>query len=467
MIIHDITRLIVRLALFSFRKEPMDTSDIVQLCILICLLALSSFFSSAETALTTVGKVRVRTLVDEGAKNAATLEKICAKSDKMLSAILIGNNIVNLTASALTTLLAQDLFNNYAVSVATGILTILILIFGEIAPKRLATAHAERMSLAYAPVIYAWMCLMTPFIYVINAMANGVMLLMGWRPDQKQKTLTENDLRTIVDVSHEEGIIESEEKKLINNVFDLGDAQAKDIMIPRIDMTLLDVNATFEETLEVFERDKYTRFPVYEDQPDNIIGILNVKDLLLYDRQTEFHIRDYLRDPNFTYEYKHLDDLLREMKQGAYSCCIVLDEYGVPAGLITLEDILEEIVGDIRDEYDSDEEDIISPVNQNEYIVSGQARIDDINEELNLNLASEEYESLAGIMMEVLDKLPAVGDRVEIENCSFEVLALEKKRVDKIRIVKKDEDDKNPPDSGHDSDEKDKDKDDDENRDKP
>ncbi|MCD8119893.1 MAG: hemolysin family protein [Lachnospiraceae bacterium] len=433
----------------------MDTSDIVQLCVLVILLALSSFFSSAETALTTVGKVRVRTLVDEGVKNAATLEKVCANSDKMLSAILIGNNIVNLTASALTTMLAQKLFNSYAVSVATGILTILILIFGEITPKRLATAHAEKVSLAYAPIIYALMWLMTPFIYIINAMANGAMRLMGWRPDQQKKTLTESDLRTIVDVSHEEGIIETEEKKLIKNVFDLGDAQAKDIMIPRIDMTVLDVESAYEEILEVFERDKYTRFPVYEDQPDNIIGILNVKDLLLYDKTTEFSARDFLREPNFTYEYKHLDDLLLEMKQGMFSCCIVLDEYGIPAGLITLEDILEEIVGDIRDEYDSDEEDIISPVNPNEYIVSGQARIDDINDELNLNLVSEEYESLAGIVMEVLDKLPEVGDRVELKNCSLEVLALDKKRVDKILIRKNEDEDADEKTSDSSEDEKD------------
>lgn len=415
----------------------MDSGEISQLVVLVCLLGLSAFFSSAETALVTISRLRIRTLVEEGVKNADKLQKIADNSGKMLSAILIGNNIVNLSASALTTLLAQKWFNNYAVSVATGVLTVFILIFGEITPKTLATVNAEKMALMYAPIVLALMTVLTPVIFVINKLAGLVIRLFGADPNKKATLITETELRTMVDVSHEEGILETEERKLIKNVFDLGDATAKDIMVPRIDMTAVDVEDSYEELTEVFRRDHYTRFPVYEGETDNIIGILNMKDLLLYDKEKEFHIRDFLRDPLFTYESKHLDDLMAEMKKTGINTSIVLDEYGAAAGLVTLEDILEEIVGDIRDEYDYDEEDQIHSVTQTEYIVSGQTRIADINDELELNLSSDEYESLAGIIMEKLDRIPAPGDEVEFDDCILKVLAVERKRVDKIKITKK------------------------------
>ena len=270
----------------------MDSSDVIQLLSLMILLALSAFFSSSETALTTVNKIRVRTLAESGVERAVILSKVIEQQGKMLSAILIGNNIVNLSASSLMTTLTIKVFGNKAVGLATGVLTLLILVFGEITPKTLSTISAETMALRSAKIIYMLMWLLTPVIVVVNKLSLWVLMLMKVDPNKKQEMITEDELRTIVEVSHEEGVIETEEKKMINNVFDFGDSLAKDIMVPRIDMTFINVDATYEELLDIFREDKYTRIPVYEETTDNVIGIINVKDLLLIDHQEKFSIRD-------------------------------------------------------------------------------------------------------------------------------------------------------------------------------
>lgn len=300
----------------------------IQLIILLILLMLSAFFSSAETALTTVNKIRMRTLAENGHKRAETVIKIIEDQGKMLSAILIGNNVVNLSASSLLTMLATDFFGSKAVGIATGILTLLILVFGEITPKTISTLSSETISLTYAPVIYALMNLMTPVIFLVNQLSMGVLKLFKVDPNKKQESITEDELRTIVEVSHEEGVIQTEEKKMITNVFDFGDNLAKDIMVPRIDMTLVNVDATYDELLELFREEKYTRFPVYEESTDHVIGIINVKDLLLLESKEHFSIRDFLRQPLYTYEFKKAAELMVEMRKTLSNIVIVLDEYG-------------------------------------------------------------------------------------------------------------------------------------------
>ncbi len=320
----------------------MSTSSLTMLIILLILIILSAFFSSAETALTTVSKITIRSMIEEGNKKAIIVDKIINNQGKMLSAILIGNNLVNIIASALSTILAQNLFGQYAISFATGLLTIVVLIFGEITPKSLATLNALKLSLAYAKIIYSLMFLLTPAIFIINKMAYFFMRLMGIDPTKKMASITETELRTIVDVSHEEGIIEKEERQMINNVFDFGDAIASDVMVPKIDMTMADINSTYDELIKIFRSEKYTRIPIYQDSTDNVIGIINMKDLLLYNPEEIFDVRKYLRSAFYTYESKKLSELMMEMKKTSVNIVIVLDEYGVTAGLITLEDLLEE-----------------------------------------------------------------------------------------------------------------------------
>ena len=404
--------------------------------VLLILLLLSAFFSSAETAMTTVNKIYIMSLVNEGNKRAKILQKIIDNPGKLLSTILIGNNIVNLSASSLATTWTTRVLGNAFVGIATGILTLLVLLFGEITPKTMATLYAEKLSMSYAPVIYFLMKVLTPVIFIVNRLSNGILYILGVDPKGKQSTMTEQELRTIVDVSHEDGVIESEEKKMIYNVFDFGDSRAKDVMVPRIDMSFIDVNATYEELLDSFKEDGYTRYPVYEDSTDNIIGTINMKDLLLWNPKEKFSIRDILRKPYFTYEHKSTAALLMEMKQYSVNFVIVLDEYGATAGMITMEDLLEEIVGEIRDEYDADEvEDMQEIVPDREYTAQGSAKLDDLNEALGLKLDSEDYDSIGGYIIEKLDYFPKEGESYITEDgVKLVVDATEKNRIEAVHI---------------------------------
>ena len=414
----------------------MDSGDAIQLIVLLLLILLSAFFSSAETAMTTVNKIRIMSLADDGNKKAKTLLKIIENPGKLLSTILIGNNIVNLSASSLATTWTTRVLGNAFIGFITGVLTLLILLFGEITPKTLATLQAEKISLAYAPIIYPLTRLLTPVIFLVNLLSRGVLFLLHVDPDAKPNAMTEQELRTIVDVSHEDGVIESEERQMIYNVFDFGDSQAKDVMVPRIDMSLINVDATYDEVIQAFREDGYTRYPVYENSTDTIIGTLNMKDLILRDPEKTFSVRDFLRNPYFTYEYKGTADLLMEMKEYAVNLAIVLDEYGATAGMITLEDLLEEIVGEIRDEYDIDEVDSIVWLGDREYEVLGSQNLEDLCEELGLKFESEDYDSIGGYVVGLLDHFPKPGESITTEDgVKLIVEAMDKNRVEKIRLI--------------------------------
>lgn len=411
----------------------LDSSDAIQLVFLLFLLMLSAFFSSAETALTTSNKIRLRTLAEEGNKRAKKVLEITDDSAKMLSAILIGNNVVNISASSLATILATEAFGSVGAGIATGILTILILIFGEISPKTIATIYPDSISLAYANLIGVLISLLTPVIYVINKLSMGFLFLVRVDANHTQNTMTEDELRTIVDVSHEDGVIETEEREMINKLFDFGDAQAKEVMVPRIDMSFANINNTYEELIEIFRMDKFTRLPVYEGSTDNVIGIINMKDLLLYNNKDSFCIRDIIRKPYYTYEHKNTSELLIEMKKSSINIAIVLDEYGATAGLITLEDLLEEIVGEIRDEYDVDEEDPIQEISTCEYMIQGSMNLEDLCNTLALDWISEDYDSIGGYMIGLLDHLPVSGESVTTpEGVFLRVEDMDKNRINKI-----------------------------------
>ena len=412
----------------------MDSGDSIQLLILLFLLALSGFFSSSETALTTVNKIRMRTLADAGDGRALFVLKVIGNPSMMLSAILIGNNIVNLYASSLSTMLATKLWGNEAVGLATGVLTLLILVFGEITPKTLSTISAETIALRFARIIYMLMVVLTPVIAVVNQLSFMVLRLLRVDPNKKAEGITEDELRTIVEVSHEEGVIESEEKKMINNVFDFGDSVAKDIMVPRIDMSFVDVNAAYPELMDQFREEKYTRFPVFEETTDNVIGVINIKDIFLGGDVEDFSVRKFLRQPLYTYEFKKVSELMMEMRKTDVNIVIVLDEYGATAGLITLEDMLEEIVGEIRDEYDGDEEELVRELGECEYVVEGSMKLDDLNDRLGLSLESEDYDSIGGLVIGYLDHLPEEGEDVTIGNVRLVVEHVEKNRIDKIHV---------------------------------
>ena len=411
---------------------PSETGQLIAIIILLCL---SAFFSSSETALTTVNQIRMRTLADNGDKRAARVLHVTGNPGKMLSAILIGNNIVNLSASSISTSLAIHLFGNTGAGIATGILTFLILIFGEVTPKTMATIKADSMSLTAAAPIGFLMKILTPVIFIINKLSLGLMFLLHVNIKDAQKKMTEEELRTIVDVSQENGVIEHEERDMIHNLFDFGDAEAKEIMVPRIDMTFVQADATYQEVLDIFRQDMFTRLPVYEDSTDNVIGIINMKDFLLQNDTPEFSVRNLLREPYFTYEHKNTADLFLEMRKSSISLAIVLDEYGVTAGLITLEDLLEEIVGEIRDEYDADEEDDITRISDREFYVLGSANLNDVSEAFSLHFTSDDYDTIGGYCLGLLDHLPEKNEIILTDNnILIRIDRMEKNRIERIYI---------------------------------
>lgn len=424
----------------------------MQLVALIILVLLSAFFSSAETSLTTVNRVRLKTLADEGNRRAKTALEVLDKYGKMLSAILIGNNIVNLSASALATTLAIHI--HFTVGIATAILTVVILIFGEIVPKNMAMINSEKMALLYASMISGLMKLLTPLIFVIDSLAKGIMKL--FRVDADKKTaMTENELRTYVEVGHEDGVIESEEREMIYNVFDFGDAVAKDVMIPRIDMVTVDKEATYEEVMEVFKDCMYTRIPVFEEDKDNIIGLINIKDFILVEDKAKFKISDILRQAYYTYEFKKTADLLVEMRQKCFNVAFVLNEYGGTAGMITLEDLLEEIVGEIRDEYDSDEEQLIQKMQDRTYLVEGSMKLSDINDELGTDLQSEDYDSIGGLIIEHLDRVPEDGAQIVTDQgIRLQVQGVSQNRI--LKVIMELPEEKEPEDNQEKDSEKEK-----------
>lgn len=394
----------------------VDTDTAIKLIVLLILLVLSALFSSAETALTAVSPIRIRNILDTNPsdKRAAALLKINEDPTRMLGTILVTNNAVNLSASAITTSLAYQYGGRY-IGLATGIITLLILIFGEITPKNIATLRTERLALLYARPLTALMTVLTPVVFIVNALSKGLLAILGLNRKYPDKLLTEGDLRTIVDVSHEEGIIKSDEKKIITNVFELKDQAAKEVMVPRVHVSALPADITYDELLKIFREDKYTRYPVYAETPDKIIGTINMKDLLLEDSHEPFSIRSILREPHFIFEYKKIGELLAEMKEASVSIAIVVDEYGAWSGIITLEDVIEEIVGEIHDEYDMPEDDLIYQVAPGELIAEGAISIDDFCERTGADISSEDYDSLGGYILEQLDRIPDAGDEVITE----------------------------------------------------
>ena len=375
-------------------------------------------------------------MADEGSKKAERVLWILERTPKMLSAILIGNNIVNIAASALTITIAIKMSGNDRVGLATGILTFIILLFGEVTPKTAATVYSQRFSLAYSGVIKACMIVLTPVIFIIEGLRTVICKILHIDINAKTETMTEDELKTLVDVSYEEGAIENDEFEMITNIFSLDEMLAKDIMVPQIDTVFVKADATYDELMDIYREYTFTRYPVYNDTPSTVIGTINMKDLLLVDKE-DFSVRQILREPHFTFEHKEVGTLLIEMREASINIMVVLDEYGATSGIITMEDILEEIVGEIRDEYDKDEtDDIIKLKRKNEYLIDGSTNLADVNDELGTELESEEYDTLGGYIIEYLDRLPKSGEALTLPNgikMITEVVA--RNRIEKVHVI--------------------------------
>lgn len=378
-------------------------------------------------------------MVEEGSKSAKRALRLIENPSKLISALLIGNNIVNIFASSLATLVAIDLYGISATGIATSILTIVIIIFGEITPKSFATQHAEKVSMMFSKPVGILMVLLTPFVIIFYSISSWIIRLFGGNISQSHPLVTEEELKTMVDVGSEEGVFEQEEKEMLHNIFDFGDLQVRDIMVQRVDITALDVDATYEEVLEIVKEEQYSRFPVYREDIDDIIGILNVKDLLFLTEgeKQSFKLENYIREPYFAYEFKRITDLFKELKKTRTHISIILDEYGGTVGIVTIEDLLEEIVGEIDDEYDDDKETDIETIRKNEYMVSGSYRLDELNDLIGTDIESEEFDSIGGYLIGILGTFPASGEVIETDGIRFVVDEVDKNRIKKIRMILK------------------------------
>ena len=416
----------------------MDPSS-WQIILLVILVILSGFFSSAETAFTAANRLKLRHMAEEGSKSAKRALRLIENPSKLISALLIGNNIVNIFASSLATLVAIDLYGISATGIATSILTIVIIIFGEITPKSFATQHAEKVSMMFSKPVGILMTLLTPFVIIFYSISSWIIRLFGGDISQSHPLVTEEELKTMVDVGSEEGVFEQEEKEMLHNIFDFGDLQVRDIMVQRVDITALDVDATYEEVLEIVKDEQFSRFPVYREDIDDIIGILNVKDLLFLTEVEKqgFKLENYIREPYFAYEFKRITDLFKELKKTRTHISIILDEYGGTVGIVTIEDLLEEIVGEIDDEYDDDKETDIETIRKNEYMVSGSYRLDELNDLIGTDIESEEFDSIGGYLIGILGTFPASGEIIETDGIRFVVDEVDKNRIKKIRMILK------------------------------
>lgn len=412
----------------------MEPSQVWQIIVLIILLVLSGFFSMSETALMALSKIRIRHMVEEGVKGANLVEKLTEDPNKLLGAILIGNNIVNILASSLATTLFVSLVGPSGVGVATAVMTVLVLIFGEITPKSIAKQKSEEVSLKVSKPINIIVKILKPFIGIFSFISSLFIRLLGGDPKATEPFITEEELRTMVGVSEEEGVLEDVEKEMIFNVFDFADSQAKDVMVQRVDIVAVDTEATYEEVLEVIKTEQFSRIPVYNQTIDDIVGVLYVKDLIIAGQNKEgFKVSDYMREPYYTFEFKKIKELFNEMKKTRNHLSVVLDEYGGTVGIVTIEDLIEEVFGDIEDEYDDYDKEI-EVVKEDEYIVDGSAKLDDISELIGVNMESEEFDSVGGLIIGELGRFPDNKEEVTLNKIRFVVEEVDKNRIKKVRI---------------------------------
>ena len=413
-----------------------STSIIIQSIVLLILLIGSGFFSASETSLMSLSKIRIRHMKEEGVKGAKLVANLTEDSNKLLSTILVGNNIVNIAATSISTALFTSLIPGASgVAVATALMTVLVLLFGEITPKTIAANNSEKVAIFVSRPIKVIIFILRPVVWVFNLVTGLIFKILGVKDKGNQPYITEEELKTMVNVSHEEGVLEIEERQIINNVFQFGDMQAKEAMVQRLDMIAIDSEDNYEQIINMFKTEKLSRMPVYNESIDDIVGILNIKDIIfLSDEEIEnFDIKNYMREPFFTYEFKKITQLLEEMKIEKSQMAIVVDEYGGTSGLITLEDLIEVIVGDIEDEYDEEEEEI-QVIKEDEYVVDGSIKITDVNDLIGVRLESEEFDSIGGYIIGHLRRLPEEHEVIEVDNIKFCIESLDKNRIKKVRI---------------------------------
>ncbi len=406
-------------------------------------LFLSAYFMSSETAITAVSKVKLKQLENDGDVRAKRLNNLLEDSTRLLSTILFGNNIAQNALAALVTTVSFRWLNKvglsagWAIPLSTIVTTFLILVFAEVTPKSYAFQRAEKIALFTAVPMSVIHKLFSPFAIGITAIANSILRLFGLSLVNPEPFVIEEEIKTLVDLGEEEGVIEEEEKEIIEGVFEFSDTLAREVMVPRVDIVALDVNSSFDEAIDTINMSGHSRIPVYDETIDNIVGIIYAKDLLkFFGSKNPPPLRSIMRAPYYVPETKPIDELFREMRAQKVHMAIIIDEYGGTAGLVTIEDILEELVGEIMDEYDINEEAMIERVALDEIIVDGRMNLEELNEILGVELPAEETDTLAGFVYDHISHIPKPGEEFEYNGVIIRVEEVRGRRITKLRIKK-------------------------------
>ncbi|MDU1399750.1 hemolysin family protein [Finegoldia magna] len=412
----------------------MDSSSVSQIIALVLLVAMSSVFSSSETAITSVSKIKVRQLDQKDNKNAHLLKKLHDNMQTTISTILIGNNIVNIAASSIATILFTNIFHQNGALISTVVMTVFVLIFGEVIPKTIAQYKNKSVALKFSRFIYFLTIIFKPIVKVLNLLTRLIIKLFVGE-DEDSSTLTEEELKTLVEVSEEEGVLKNQETEIMINALELKETLAVDIMTPRTSMASVDIEDAESDLKEIIKNITYSRIPVYEDSIDDIIGVLHIKELAhkIIEDDRDFKVRDILKPAFYAYEYIPVVDLFKQMRTKNISISIIIDEYGGTSGIVTMEDILEELVGEIDDEYDNEKE--VTKLSDNEYLVDPEMRIDEVNERFDLDIQSDKFDSIGGFVIELLDRMPKSKDEVEFENLKFVVVNVDKRKITQLMII--------------------------------
>lgn len=419
-------------------SPPASTTGL--LIIAAILIVLSMLFSAAESSFLSVNKLRIRFLRRKKVKSAIRVGKLLDKKDSLINTILIGNNIVNIALSAILTTIAIQLFGPAGVGVATLLTTVILLIFGEIAPKTLGSKHPEQIASFLSFFIIIIKFLFHPFVVTFTGISRFSAKLIGVKNTSKKETFSEEDIKTLMEVGEEEGIIESGEKTMMHRVFKFSDLEAKDIMSPRTSMVSIPITYKYKDILELAQKTKYSRFPVYQDDIDDIKGILYLKDILPYtESQTTFELKKIIKQPLFIPETKTMTSIQQTFLEKKQSIAIVLDEYSGTAGLLTMDDIFQEIFGSMRDEYDQRSTSDIVKIAQNQYMINGMTRLVDIQEQLAININSTNNETIGGWLSEKLDRIPEKNDSIHDLGWNFEIIATNQRRVIEVLLTKEEE----------------------------
>ena len=408
---------------------------------LLLFLILSAFFSGAETALFSLSKLHLKKLQKkEHTVQVNSIIKLLDDPQKTLITILIGNMFVNIAASSLATYLSIKLFGNIGVGIASGFMIFFILVFGEVIPKSLAVTHAEKISKRVSRAIEVFSILLFPMIKLLKLLINSVYALFGMNRKRKKKEITEEDLITLINVGKDEGIIEEQEKKMLKNIFEFGDTTVKEIMIPRVDIDFVPHDISLDSIVKIIKKSGHSRMPVYEGTIDNIIGILYVKDILkiykeLFQNKASFNVKTIMRKAYFVPENKKIDELLDIFQKDRIQIAIVIDEYSGTDGLVTMEDVLEEIVGDIVDEYDKEEE-LYKKIDDHTVLASGMISIDEINDMFHIGILEEDFETLGGFIYKLVEKVPGEGEEIIYKNIKMKIERVIKNRIKRVKITR-------------------------------